>query len=223
MNSRLLLSTHWAGGLQSPGTGPFFGEKTHFAGWRSSENMDLSPSPLDFAALPHIRRRRKIGNLSIPKACRTFRVPQNRSSRHVRRLLARFNIFVCGVSAARFLPLGHPRTHQHGNRFHRANSYIRVKIQVVAVCQHVFQFLVAVFQGGQLVAEQRFINLLTGPNPSVFRQFVEIDASARILLARACRFEQAAETTAAWRPSFPSLRRKRRQPVAVGRRQCNRS
>jgi NAD(P)-dependent dehydrogenase (short-subunit alcohol dehydrogenase family) len=31
---------------QSLGTGPFFGEKTHFAGQPPSENMDLSPSPL---------------------------------------------------------------------------------------------------------------------------------------------------------------------------------
>jgi hypothetical protein len=32
-----------AGELQSPGTGPFFGEKTHFAKKRLAENMDLSP------------------------------------------------------------------------------------------------------------------------------------------------------------------------------------
>jgi len=32
------------GGLQSPGTGPFFGEKTPFAKKRLAENMDLSPS-----------------------------------------------------------------------------------------------------------------------------------------------------------------------------------
>ena len=35
--------------LQSPGTGPFFGEKSHFQGEQSSENMDLSPSRQDFA------------------------------------------------------------------------------------------------------------------------------------------------------------------------------
>jgi hypothetical protein len=40
-----------AGELQSPGTGPFFGEKTHFAGKRLPENMDLSPSRRDFAVL----------------------------------------------------------------------------------------------------------------------------------------------------------------------------
>ena len=37
--------------LQSPGTGPFFGEKTPFAKKRLAENMDLSPSRQDFAVL----------------------------------------------------------------------------------------------------------------------------------------------------------------------------
>ena len=40
-----------AGELQSPGTGPFFGEKTHFAKKRMAENMDLSPSRQDFTVL----------------------------------------------------------------------------------------------------------------------------------------------------------------------------
>ena len=39
------------GELQSPGTGPFFGEKTYFAKKRPPENMDLSPSRQDFAVL----------------------------------------------------------------------------------------------------------------------------------------------------------------------------
>ena len=39
------------GEMQSSGTGPFFGRKTHFAGIRLAENMDLSPSRQDFAFL----------------------------------------------------------------------------------------------------------------------------------------------------------------------------
>jgi len=44
------------GELQSPGTGPFFGEKTHFAKKRLAENMDLSPLRRDFAVLCAVKR-----------------------------------------------------------------------------------------------------------------------------------------------------------------------
>jgi hypothetical protein len=37
------------GELQSPGTGPFFGQKKHLSEKGSAENMDLSPLPRDFA------------------------------------------------------------------------------------------------------------------------------------------------------------------------------
>jgi len=40
-----------AGELQSPGTGPFFGQKSHFLGKGLAENMDLSPLRQDFAVL----------------------------------------------------------------------------------------------------------------------------------------------------------------------------
>jgi hypothetical protein len=41
----------FAGEPQSPGTGPFFGEKTHFSGKVPPENMNLSSSRWDFAIL----------------------------------------------------------------------------------------------------------------------------------------------------------------------------
>jgi hypothetical protein len=40
-----------AGELQSPGTGPFFGEKAHFVKKSMAENMDLSFLRQEFAVL----------------------------------------------------------------------------------------------------------------------------------------------------------------------------
>jgi hypothetical protein len=41
--AQLEATARFAGELQSPGTGPFFGAKTHFAKKWLAENMDLSP------------------------------------------------------------------------------------------------------------------------------------------------------------------------------------
>jgi hypothetical protein len=55
---------HVAGERHSPGTGSFFGEKTHPAAKRSPENMDLSPLLRDFAVvLRHVEEHLQPRNL----------------------------------------------------------------------------------------------------------------------------------------------------------------
>jgi hypothetical protein len=61
------------GELQSPGNGPFFGQKTHFAKKHLAENMDLSPSCQDFAVLLLAapgRLTASLGHVILNSCCR---------------------------------------------------------------------------------------------------------------------------------------------------------